>query len=212
MVVKITGKVLNVEISEMSGVKYGNILVEDSLGNRHKLKFDANSEGMIPERESYVDVTYDESNLNRIVKVAYVAPDMVPTEEESSSIRFILNPFNFIVMLPLVLLGGLSVLMSFSQVNLVGLIFMLAGGIALFFTGLGIIVESLTDEIHYPGVTGLLLTFVGWAAWSTERTIPLYIYGLIFFSIVGLFALSFQRICKAGLEGGTMSQVGSRRR
>ena len=41
----VKGKVLNLEISEMSGSKYGTILVQTCEGQRFNFKYDTNSSG-----------------------------------------------------------------------------------------------------------------------------------------------------------------------
>ena len=170
-------KVLNLEISEMSGSKYGNILVEDIDGNRYDLKYDANSTGAIPQRESFVIVTYNESSLNRIVEISDLPLDQVPTQEKTSGIKLVLNPFNLIIMIPLVLTGGLTVLMSLTHWNLVGTIFLLVGGLGLISSGIGVVLKRVTYEVYKSGMTSYFATLVGWGTLGTA--IPLEVYGLL---------------------------------
>ena len=65
----ISGKVVSANISEMSGFKFGIIIVETTSKARYKLKYDRHSTGEIPKVGSNVTVAIESGNVNRIVSI-----------------------------------------------------------------------------------------------------------------------------------------------
>lgn len=66
---RINGRVVNVDVSELSGIMYGSIEIEAQSGKRAKLKYTRDSQGEIPSVGCIVSVEYVGDALARVVSI-----------------------------------------------------------------------------------------------------------------------------------------------
>jgi len=67
MRVTVVGRVLSVQISEMSGVRFGSISIQSNKGTRYDLKFDKESKGDTPKIKDTVTVCFEGDSIKRII-------------------------------------------------------------------------------------------------------------------------------------------------